>query len=58
MLACLVNSGIFKKEMFYLTTHSTHFIYVYMALDICQRIMEIAKDEIRCRHYMGYSVFF
>ena len=24
----------FKKEMFYLTTHSTHFIYGYMASDI------------------------
>ena len=23
-----------RKEMFYLTTHSTHFIYSYMALDI------------------------
>ena len=23
-----------RKEMFYLTTHSTHFIYVYMASDI------------------------
>ena len=23
-----------KKEMFYLTTHSTHFIYGYMASDI------------------------
>ena len=23
-----------KEEMFYLTTHSTHFIYGYMALDI------------------------
>ena len=23
-----------RKEMFYLTTHSTHFIYGYMALDI------------------------
>ena len=23
-----------SKEMFYLTTHSTHFIYGYMALDI------------------------
>ena len=22
-----------RKEMFYLTTHSTHFIYVYMASD-------------------------
>ena len=24
-----------RKEMFYLTTHSTHFIYGYMASDIC-----------------------
>ena len=24
-----------KEEMFYLTTHSTHFIYCYMVLDIC-----------------------
>ena len=23
-----------RKEMFYLTMHSTHFIYVYMVLDI------------------------
>ena len=23
-----------RKEMFYLTMHSTHFIYGYMALDI------------------------
>ena len=23
-----------RKEMFYLTTHSTHFIYSYMASDI------------------------
>ena len=24
-----------RKEMFYLTTHSTHFIYGYMSSDIC-----------------------
>ena len=24
-----------RMEMFYLTTHSTHFIYGYMASDIC-----------------------
>ena len=24
-----------RNEMFYLTTHSTHFIYAYMASDIC-----------------------
>ena len=26
--------SIGRKEMFYLATHSTHFIYGYMALDI------------------------
>ena len=36
-LACL------SKEMFYLTTHSTHFIYGYMASDI-------VRKESRCRH--------
>ena len=28
----IVDEG--RKEMFYLTTHSTHFIYGYMASDI------------------------
>ena len=28
-----------RKEMFYLTTHSTHFIYGYMASDIWQKEM-------------------
>ena len=43
-----------KKKMFYLTTHSTHFIYGYMMSDIWQRTTQIAKEETRCRH-MGYS---
>ena len=34
--------------MFYLTTHSTHFIYGYMVTT------QIAREETRCRH-MGYS---
>ena len=42
------------KEMFYLTTHSTHFIYGYMASDIWQRTTQIVREETRCRH-MGYS---
>ena len=40
--------------MFYLTTHSTHFIYGYMASDIWYRITQIAREKTRCRH-MGYS---
>ena len=30
--SCKYTKG--RKEMFYLTTHSTHFIYCYMASDI------------------------
>ena len=40
--------------MFYLTTHSTHFIYGYMASDIWLRTILIVKKETRCRH-IGYS---
>ena len=32
-----------RKEMFYLTTHSTHFIYGYMASDIWYRTIQIAR---------------
>ena len=40
--------------MFYLTTHSTHFIYSYMASDIWLMTILIVRKETRCRH-MGYS---
>ena len=40
--------------MFYLTTHSTHFIYGYMASDIWWRTILIVRKETRCRH-IGYS---
>ena len=40
--------------MFYLTTHSTHFIYGYMASDIWLRTILILRKETRCRH-IGYS---
>ena len=40
-----------EKKMFYLTTHSTHFIYGYMASDIWLRIV---RKQTRCRH-IGYS---
>ena len=43
------------KEMFYLTTHSTHFIYGYMASDKWLRSILIARKETRCRH-IGYYV--
>ena len=34
-----------RKEMFYLTTHSTHFIYGYMASDIWLRTILIVKGN-------------
>ena len=47
-------SSVVRKEMFYLTTHSTHFIYGYMASDIWLRTILIVRKETRCRH-IGYS---
>ena len=43
-----------RKEMFYLTTHSTLFIYGYMALNIWQKTTRIAREQTCCCH-MGYS---
>ena len=53
---CLSNTNICRRErkMFYLTTHSTHFIYGYMASDIWLRTILIVRKETRCRH-RGYS---
>ena len=41
--------------MFYLTTHSTHFIYGYMASDIWLRTILIVRKETSC-HHIGYSL--
>ena len=43
-----------EREMFYLTMHSTHFIYGYMASDIWLRTILIVRKETHCRH-IGYS---
>ena len=40
--------------MFYLMTHSTHFIYGYMASDIWLRTILIVRKETRC-HHIVYS---
>ena len=39
-----------EMEMIYLTTHSTHFIYGYMASDIWLRTILIVRKETRGRH--------
>ena len=43
-----------RPAPFYLTTHSTHLIYGYMASDIWLRTILIVRKETRCRH-IGYS---
>ena len=43
-----------EREMFYSTTHSTHFIYSYMVSDIWLRTILIVRKETGCRH-IGYS---
>ena len=66
LLQCRVSIGAYTlsdfrskerkgKEVFYFTTHSTHFIYGYMASDIWLRTILIARKETRCRH-IGYSL--
>ena len=43
-----------RDNCFYLTTHSIHFIYGYMASDIWLRTILVVRNETRCRH-IGYS---
>ena len=43
-----------EREIFYLTTHSTHFIYGYMVSDIWLRTILIVRKETHC-HHIGYS---
>ena len=45
-----------RKEIFYLTMHSTHFIYGYMASDIWLRTILIVRKETCCCH-IGYSLW-
>ena len=43
-----------EREMFYLTMHSTHFIYGYMASHIWLRTILIVRKETCC-HHISYS---
>ena len=52
--ANVFNDPLNTREMFYLTTHSTHFIYGYMASEIWLRTILIVRKETRCSH-IGYS---
>ena len=56
MCVCMYVCVVYKEGSgeFYLTKHSTHFIYCYMASDIWLRTLVIVRKETRCRH-IGYS---
>ena len=43
-----------EREMFYLTMHSTHFIYGYMASDIWLRTILIVKRKHQGFFYMHH----
>ena len=47
-------AGRKEGNVFYLTTHSIHSIYGYMASDIWLRTILIVRKETHCRH-IGYS---
>ena len=43
--SCGALAGTREREMFYLTTHSTHFIYGYLASGIWLRTIQIARGN-------------
>ena len=46
-----------RKEMFYLTTHSTHFIYGYMASDIKDHSdSERGRKEMYTEEYIQFHL--
>ena len=59
-LPCLVNMvsacpSEGSKEMFYLTTHSTHFYLWLYGIGHMVKTTQIGREKTRCHHYMGYS---
>ena len=51
----LLSIEIGKKDLFYLMTHSTHFIYSYMASDICKGRKELCYLMMHSTHFIyGY----
>ena len=52
-----INIAIFeqegRKEIFYLMTHSTHFIYGYMSSDMVKDHSDSREETCYC--HMGYS---
>ena len=49
---------LWEREMFYLKTHLTHFIYGYMASDIWLRTILIVRKETCCRQHRLQGFFY
>ena len=45
-----------RKEMFYLTTHSTHFIYVYMASDMVKDHSDSERGNLLPPHGLLFLI--
>ena len=45
-----------RKEMFYLTTHSTHFIYCYMASDLWYSTNQIVRGNLLLPHGLLFPI--
>ena len=43
-----------RKEMFYLTTHSIHFMFHYILSDSWLRTTQTLREEQLCHPFMGY----
>ena len=48
--------GKYRKEMFYLTTHSTHFIYGYMASDMVKDHSDSEKGNPLPPHRLLFPI--
>ena len=49
------NTGVKEGRKWFISRRTQHILfYGYMASDIWLRTIQIAKEETRCRHYIGY----
>ena len=53
---CTTDQGEREREMFYLTTHSTHFIYGYMASDMVKDHSDSEKGNLLPPHRLLLSI--
>ena len=44
------------RKIVFNDAHSTFYLWLFMASNIRQITVRIVREEIHCRHYMGYSL--